>query len=317
MEVLRFLKNTIEIAQMFDTRYEKDFEKDFAVGSTVTVKYPQRFTIRNGLDYTPQGINRISTTVNLDQIFGIDFQWDDYEQAVYLERSVEELRENYFIPAGRQLANETDARAALWAYQNTNNVFGALGTDPTSVTPFVNADQLLFAKSCPPEADHILIVSSSMQGTLLPYLMTLLQPAKEIGNQYRKNIMGDAFGWEWRRSNNLKRHTAGTIASTLTVHGGGQTGSSLVVTGTAADTIKKGDAFQIANVNFVNPMSRENPGAPTLQWFVATNDFTLTGGNDTITISPAIFGPGSQYQNVDALAADGAAITMWTGTTSP
>jgi hypothetical protein len=162
-------------------------------------------------------------------------------------------------------------------------VFGALGTDPTSVTPFVNADQLLFAKSCPPEADHILIVSSSMQGTLLPYLMTLLQPAKEIGNQYRKNIMGDAFGWEWRRSNNLKRHTAGTIASTLTVHGGGQTGSSLVVTGTAADTIKKGDAFQIANVNFVNPMSRENPGAPTLQWFVATNDFTLTGGNDTIT----------------------------------
>lgn len=317
MSVLRFLRNTIEICDQFDTRYEKEFDRDFAVGSTITVKYPQRFTIRDGLEYNPQGINRISTTVSLNQIFGIDFQWDDYEKMVYLERSVEELKENYLMPAGRQLANEADTRAALWATQNTNNVFGVLGTDPTTVNPYVNADQLLFAKSCPPEADRSMIVSSSMQGTILPYLMTLLQPSKEIADQYRKNRMGSAFGWEWSRSNNLQRFTAGTIAGTLLVEGAGQSGSSLIVQGTVNDTINKGDAFQIANVNFVNPMSRAIPSAPTLQWFVATNNFVLTGGHDTITISPAIFGPGSQYQNVDALPVDQAALTMWTGTTSP
>jgi hypothetical protein len=46
-------------------------------------------------------------------------------------------------------------------------------------------------------------------------------------------------------------------------------------------------------------------------------DFTLTGGNDTIPIYPAIYGPGSQYQNVDALPANGAALTFWPGTTTP
>jgi hypothetical protein len=44
---------------------------------------------------------------------------------------------------------------------------------------------------------------------------------------------------------------------------------------------------------------------------------TLTGGNDTLQIQPAIFGPGSQYQNVDLLAANGAALTFWPGTANP
>jgi hypothetical protein len=43
----------------------------------------------------------------------------------------------------------------------------------------------------------------------------------------------------------------------------------------------------------------------------------LTGGNDTISILPPIYGPGSQYQNVDALPLNNAALTLWPGTTSP
>ena len=39
--------------------------------------------------------------------------------------------------------------------------------------------------------------------------------------------------------------------------------------------------------------------------------------HDTIPIAPAIFGPGSQYQNVDALPANAAALTFWPGTTTP
>ena len=29
-----------------------------------------------------------------------------------------------------QIAQEIDSRAALWAYQNSNNIVGILGTDP-------------------------------------------------------------------------------------------------------------------------------------------------------------------------------------------
>jgi hypothetical protein len=49
----------------------------------------------------------------------------------------------------------------------------------------------------------------------------------------------------------------------------------------------------------------------------STQDYVLAAGANTINILPAIYGPGSQYQNVDALPADGAALTLWPGTTSP
>jgi hypothetical protein len=98
----------------------------------------------------------------------------------------------------------------------------------------------------------------------------------------------------------------------------------LIVTGTNGDTLKQGDKFSIANVNFVNPRSRRPPGPLTPQTFTVTQDFTLTGGADTITILPAIYGPDanssdghSQYQNVDALPVNGAALTLWPGTANP
>ena len=74
-------------------------------------------------------------------------------------------------------------------------------------------------------------------------------------------------------------------------------------------------------MNFVNPRSRRIPGPATAQTFTVTQDYTLTGGADTISILPAIYGPQggnpSQYQNVDALPADGAALTLWPGTPAP
>jgi hypothetical protein len=81
-EVLRLLLNMLTVSEYFNSDYEKDFKQEFAVGAQIQVKFPQSFTIRDGLGYNPQGVNRISTTINLDQIFGIDFEWDDYERAV-------------------------------------------------------------------------------------------------------------------------------------------------------------------------------------------------------------------------------------------
>ena len=92
------------------------------------MKLPQRWVVTNGLGYQPQGINRLATTINLDQVFGIHFEWDSYERLVKMERSQEELEENYLKPAAVQLAQEVDSRAALFAYQNASNVVGSLGT---------------------------------------------------------------------------------------------------------------------------------------------------------------------------------------------
>jgi hypothetical protein len=103
MEILRLLLNKKQVAEAFNTDYEKEFKREFAVGSQIQVKLPQRFTIRDGLGYSAQGLNRLTTSVNLDQIYGADFEWDDYEAAVQSWSAAEaELREQ--LPRTRRRA---------------------------------------------------------------------------------------------------------------------------------------------------------------------------------------------------------------------
>ncbi len=323
MEVLRNLKNALKVAEYFNSDWEKDYEKTFAVGTTIQVKFPQQFTIRDGLGYDPQGINRISTTVSLDQPFGIDFQWDDYEAAVKAERSEEEIREQYLAPAGVQLGNEIDSRAALFAKNNVSQIVGSLGTDPTSIVFLDQARARLLQKAGSYLAKkRAALISSSMQTNSINTPVTsLFQPSDEITMAFKEGAMGKLKTFDVFEEQNLYSHTAGTWAAAVTVTGAGQSGTSLIITGTNGDTLNQGDKFSIANVNFVNPRSRRIPGPATPQTFTVTQDFTLTGGADTITILPAIFGPGplgpSQYQNVDALPANGAALTLWPGTANP
>lgn len=318
MEVLRNLKNALKVAEAFNSDFEKDFTKTFAVGSTIQVKFPQQFLIRDGLGYNPQGINRISTTVSLDQPFGIDFQWDDYEAAVKAERSDEEIREQYLEPAGVQLAQEIDSRAALYAKNNVSQIVGSLGTDPTSIVFADQARQRLLQKAAPPDPKRMLLISSSMQTNSINTPVTsLFHPADEIDEAFKEGSLGKLKGFRVFEEQSLYTHTAGTWAGAVTVTGAGQNGTSLIITGGNGDTIKQGDKFGIANVNMVNPRTRRSPGPLTVQTFTATADFVLTGGADTITMLPAIYGPGNQYQNVDSLPANGAALTLFPGTASP
>jgi len=316
MEILRLLLNQLEIAEYFNREWERDFDKEFAPGSSITVKFPQRFTTADGMGYQPQGINRVSTTISLDQWIQVAFEWDDYERAVKLERSEEELRENYWQPAAAALAQEFDSRAAKFAYQNASNIAGVLGTDPTSVATYYTARQILKQEACPP-GKRCMQISTSMMASLGANITNLFNPPDEITKMWKEGAIGRLAGFDFYESNSLWSHTAGSIAATLTVTGANQSGTSLVVTGSPGDVLNQGDKIAIAGVNRVNPMTRRSAGPLTPRTFTITQTVTLTGGNDTINILPAIYGPGSQYQNVDSLPANGAAITLWPGTASP
>src|SRR5690348_4237242 len=118
MEGLRLLTNKLEVSQGFNTDYNKEFTKEFAVGETVRVPLPQQFTIRDGLGYNPQAIDRIYTTVTCNQIFGVDFEWDSAQAALQMERGQDRIKTEYLEPAMEQIKQEIDSRCALFAYQN-------------------------------------------------------------------------------------------------------------------------------------------------------------------------------------------------------
>jgi len=85
-------------------------------------------------------------------------------------------------------------------------------------------------------------------------------------------------------------------------------------------TVKVGDAFTIANVYAVHPITKQSTGQ--LKTFRITAIVSGAGGSGTVTISPAIVSNGgstdaeAQYQNVTATPANGAAITFLNTTTA-
>lgn len=320
MEILRLLLNKLVVAEYFNRSWEKDFKKEFAPGSSITVKFPQRMLTSDTMGYAPQGVNRISTTVSLDQWIQCAFEWDDYEAAVKLERSEEELRENYWDPAAAAISQDIDSRCAKFAYQNASNVVGVLGTSPTTVQTYYQARQVLMEEACPP-GKRCMLISSEMMEEIGRNITNVFHPADEVTAAWKEGALGKLAGFDFFESNSLYSHTAGTWnAAGVQVYGADQSGTSLRITATAGDTFKKGDKVSIANVNRVNPMTRRVAGKAAARQFTITQDLTALGSNnaaDVLHILPAIYGPGSQYQNVDALPAHTAPLTLWPGTSSP
>lgn len=319
MEALRILENKLEVAYHFDNKWMRQFEQSFAVGSSVQVKLPQRWLVRTGLAYQPQPINRLTTTVNVNLIKGLDFEWDSVEKALQMERSEKEISDQYLQPAMVQLAQQVDSDAADFARLNANNIVGQLGIDPTNSTTFMQGLQRLTELACPPGGNKGAIVTPSVATAVVPGIQTYFNPASDISRAFKEGSLGMFNGFEWHNSMSIKRHTAGTAGTggTFTIAANVASGSNTItVTATNGETLKAGDVIAIAAVNYVNPSTREAPNVVQKQ-FVVMQDVALTAGPDTVIISPTIYGPGSQYQNVDALPLANAVITLFPGTAAP
>lgn len=321
-EMLRQLKNKLVCGKYANHDYEKGFKEDFAVGDTVRVPLPTRWIVTKGMGFQPQAITEMFTTISVNEPFNIHFQYDSVEEALKMGKGRAYFKRRYLDPMVTQLANYIDTRFINFATLNSSNIVGQLGVDPVSMTPFMQARQRLIEQGTDPDAGgpwgmfHPPAVSTS----LVPAYASYLNPTGEISEQYRSGeIASPHANAEWRESVNLTRITAGTIAtaSAITVHGANQQGSQLIINATAGDTFNAGDIFNLASVNQVNPLNRQVI-SPTLKQFVVLTSLTAVGGGaDTLSISPPIFGPGSQFQNVDSLPADAALITMYPGTTAP
>ena len=318
MEGLRTLVNKLAIAPNFNSDYNKEFTREFAVGETVRVPLPQRFRVTTGMAYQPQPITRKFTTVTVDQTMGIHFDWDSVEEALRLERGRDAVKREYLDPAMEQLAQEIDSRCAAWAHANTNNVVGSLGTTPVSFDIYGQARARLIENACSPGKKKMIVTPQMMRTIVSNNLMTF-NPRDEVARAFRDGYYGDAQGFEWEESMSLRSHTAGTWAGAVTMSAASVDGATtLAVTCTTGDTFNAGDVISVAAVNNANPGTRRSTGS--LKHILITA--STVGANAAATLQIAagtlgLCGPGSQYQNVDALPALGAVLTLWPGTVNP
>jgi len=319
MESIRRLVNKLAIVKFANTDQNKEFKQPFPVGDTVRVKLPQRFTVRDGMSYSPQPLDRKYATVKVDQVCGIDFEWDGIEHALELERGEEIVRREYIEPAMDQIAQEIESRFAYYAYMHCPNTTGSLGTTPITLTPHHQARAKFVEYGCA-SGEKGMFISPQQNATLGPLLQALINPQKEISDLFTEGLMGNAAGFKWHESVSLYDHQGGTMTVgdctvTTTVADGAT--SMTITSASAAVALKKGDIIGFTTPLAVNPGTRRSLGHAKCVNLTQDTTIAAGGGTGTLYWEEPLYGPGSQYQNVTALPAATNVLVLFPGATTP
>lgn len=306
-EALRVLENNLTFTKLVNRQYDDRFGVEGAkIGTTLNVRKPPRYIGRVGQALNIENSTETSVPVVLNTQRGVDIQFSSQDLAL----SIDDFSDRFIKPAIASIANAIDADG-MAQITNIWNAVGTPGTTPNSLLTYLNAGVLLNNNAAPMDGERYMVISAQMQATLVNALSGLFHAAAQISEQYRKGEMGTTAGFEFYMDQNVNSFTVGAQGGAPLVNLGGQTGSVLNSKGwtaAAASRLGVGDIFTIANVNAVNPQSRQVTGA--LQQFVVTQAFaSAADGTGAISIAPPITTNGA-FQTVDSSPIDGAAITV-------
>jgi hypothetical protein len=303
-ESLVILTNNIVMAGRVNRQFED--QMGAKIGTTLTIRKPNKFTVSEGAALSVQDIAEPSTSVTITNQSHVDFQFT----TTALTLVIEEFRDRYLKPAMEKLANRLDI-GVMSNMPNVYNEVGTPGTAPNGFTSLANVAQRLDEEAAP-QQDRTLVLSPKAYWTFVANISTVY--VQSVAEPAFKGFAPNIANFEIYEDQNVPAQKVGALGGSGTVLGGGQTGSSIVTSGWTASVtglLNVGDVFTIAGVNAVNPESLTSTGS--LRNFVVTATANSnSSGQATISIYPPITTTGA-YQTVDAAPANGAAITIVNG----
>ena len=307
-ESLVILVNNLVMAGRVNRQFEE--QMGAKIGTQLTIRKPNKFIVSEGAGLQVQDIIEPSTSITISNQSHVDFQFG----TAALTLVVEEFRERYLKPALEKLANRIDRGVMA----NVQNIFNEVGT-PTS-TPSNFAALALVAQRldemAAPQQDRTMVLNPKAYWAIAVGISSVyVQSVAEPGF---KGYIPNIANMEIFLDQNIPTQLTGAYGATSpTVLGSGQTGSTLVTTGwpnSITGLLNAGDVFTIGAVNAVNPESLTSTGA--LANFVVTATASSNGtGGSSISIYPPIVTSGA-YQTVDNGPISGAAITVISGAPS-
>ncbi len=315
-EALMVLENELTFTSEVNREYDDQFAVVGAkIGNTVNVRRPGRFIGTSGPALNVEDFNETSVPVVLNTQFHVDTQFTTQDLALSLDM----FSDRVLKPCVAALANRIDRDGLVMAKNNTANIVGVAGTPPTGLITYLTAGAYLDAEGAPRDGRRAVVVEPFTAATIVDSLKGLFVPDATIAEQYRKGLMGrDSGGMNWRLDQNVVSQTFGawaTTAGAITVNGANQglaSGwtytSTINISSTQIGTLNVGDVFTIAGVYAVNPQNRQAYGNNKLRNFCVQSTVSLTNGNTSVTVFPALI-YGGQFQNCTASPAIAAAVT--------
>lgn len=304
---LAFMENYMCIVSSANTKF-REFNTSIPtnLGSTVSFDLTPRFSTGDGLVISIQGSEQRVQTLTVDTSKHVAYAFSA-EQFIF---NVEDYMEKFGRSAGIALGTKVEENVAL---NFLNHTYRCYGDGVTAVNSFSQlSEALALFRNYSAVLDQTKFFLPDMA---VPAIVQtgLNQFSIDRNNEMTKSWMiGNYDNCEFYRSNLLPIHTAGTIgddAVTLTVtETNDPTGANITAitfsgAGTDADAIKKNDILEFQdgvsgqpNLRFLT-FQGYVPSANKVQ-LRATANAASSGGNVTVSISPALSSVLGKNQNI-------------------
>lgn len=309
-KALEILENNLVITRNVNRQYDNSYAVEGAkIGTTLRIRLPDRALVTDGAALQVQDDNEQFTTLTVASQKHIGVNFTTAEMTMQLD----DFAERVLKPRISQLAASIDADVA----NSFNSIFQSVGTPGTtpSTTQVLLAAQQKLNEAAAVMSPRYVTVNPAANAALIEGMKGLFNPVSTISAQFKNGMFGEGIlGFnELNMSQSIKQFTTGTRTGshTVTTTVSTQGASSIAITGTGTQTIKKGDVFTIGSVFAVNPQTRESTGS--LQQFVATADATAVAGAYTVSVSPAIYTSSNALATVDSFPQSGATVTFLGG----
>jgi len=312
------LDNNLVMAKSVFRGYEEEFSKSingYEVGSSINVKRPMDFTVRDGAVQSAQDVTEGEFTLSVDKRKGIDFSFTSQE----LTLDIKELSNRVIKPAMIQLANQIDTDL-MALYKNVSNWVGTPGQTIDSNQDFSHGPRRLDQNAVPQDGRSAVLSPVDHWGLI--GAQTTLTNDRLVGEAYTRGALGSIGGVETFMSQNVPTHTVGIGSGSPLVNGASQnvtyaaskdTNSQTIITdgwtNSTTAIVKAGDVLKFAGCFAVNPVTKAT--LSHLKEFVVLADANSgsSTGPATITISPAMIISGA-FQNASAVPLNNAVITL-------
>jgi hypothetical protein len=315
-KALVLLKNNLCAARLVYRDYEKTFGK---VGDSINLKLPFRTKSASGRQLVKQPLvdQTIPFKINRQEHVGLEYTVKDKTL------DIEQFAERYLKSGMIQMANVVD-RSILLTLKNAFHTSGTPGTRPGAFIDYANASAKQTTYAVPEDGLRRAVLDPFALASLSDEVTKLFKESM-VEAAYKKGYKGPVSDYEVYMSQNLPKHTVGALGGTPLVDGTITNGNSITTDGwggAVTGVLNAGDVFTMAGVYGINPQSYETTGI--LQEFVVQTTINADGSGDaTIVVSPSM-NDGTltttnedgdtislaAYQNITALPADNAAITV-------
>ena len=319
-EAVMLFKNSNLFIMNMDTQYDDQFAVDGAkIGDTLRIRLPSDFVVTDGPAMQLQDNTQQYTSLTVSSQKNVATPYTTAERTMSIDRYSELVMAPMVNALCGKVASTIMKGSEGGVCNLIDNVDGAGNIISPTMDQFTGANAILDDNGAN-MMDRRCVQDPTSDSRTVSSLAGLLNPTPEISAQFRSGMMKSGLGFDkFFRDQTVIKHTTGSFSAGGTVNGGGQSTSTSggpLTVNAITGTLNKGDIITIANVNAVNRVTKDTLG--TLRQFVVTAS-VATGGT-IINVYPAIIGPvggvaggaDQQYQTVDSLPINGAAVVLVT-----